>query len=234
VVALALLARASFAQTPPVKKIAVHGTVVNSTSGQPVAGAMVSLSDSRWGTVTNNKGRFNLPRVEPGNVTLTVNQLGYQNIEWKGVVSSQQDTVQIPLPPKPKLLKGLNVVNARLEQRRQGTAASVIAFNERQLATTRWSNVTDFLNARAGLLSEPCPYWMLSQQCYQVDGQIVSPIVFINEVPIPGGMEDLKTMWPQDLYLVEVYARGAEIRVYTKPFMKRAARTDFHPMAIGF
>lgn len=233
IVALALLARGAFAQTPPVKNIDVHGTVVDSASGKPLAGAFVSLGGDRWGTVTNEHGQYTLRRVRPGHVTVTVDQLGYKGVEWKGVVEPGDDTVNIAVPPKPKLLKGLKALNARLRQRRRGTATSVVSFDQQQLATTTWSNVVNFIDARAGLNQVSCP-WVTSHPCYLVDGEVVSPIVYINEVPVPGGMSDLESMWPQDLYLVEVYAQGAEIRVYTKPFMRRAARTDFQPMAIGF
>ncbi len=233
IIALALLARNGFAQAPPVKRIAVHGTVVDSASGQPLAGAFISLDGDRWGTVTNKQGKYTLRRVEPGHITVSVNQLGYQGIEWKGVVSPSEDTVNLAVPPKPKLLKGLKVLKARLRRRRDGTAASVVSFNEQQLARTTWSNVVSFIDARAGLNQVSC-YWVTSHPCYLVNGEIVSPIVYINEVEVPGGMSQLESMWPQDLYMLEVYGQGAEIRVYTKPFMKRAARTDFHPMAIGF
>ncbi len=231
---VAALANPLRAQAPPVKEINIHGTVVNATSGQPLVGAFVSLSGARWGTVTNSRGRFTLRRVEPGHVVLSASQLGYKSAEWKGVVAPGQDTVKVPLPPEPKLLKGLKVENARFARRRAATAASVIAFDHQQLATTTWDNVVDFLNARAGLMSVQCPYWVYSPDCYWVDGEVVSPIVYIDEVPVAGGMDDLATMWPHDLYMLEVYGHGAEIRAYTKPFITRGAGTDFRPLAMGF
>ncbi len=221
------------AQVPPVKRIDVHGTVVDGATGKPVAGAYVSVSPSGRQTVANVRGRFTFKEVRPGKLTLTAEQMGYKTIEWKGVVTPGRDAVTLPLPPRPKLLRGLQVENARFALRRRSTALSVETFDQEELAASSQGNVLDFLNSRAGLTGVSCPYWSGSEQCYWAEGTIVRPVVYIDEEPVPGGMSYLQSMAPQRLYMIEVYGHGAEIRVYTKHFMLRAARTDFHPIPIG-
>ncbi len=234
VAALALLARSSVAQAPPLTPINIGGTVVNARSGKPLGGAFVSVEGVRWGAQTDQSGHFTLHRVEPGEISLTADQLGYKTLRWKGVVTPGDTTVDLALVPQAKLLKGLRAEDALLTSRRRGTGVSVQAFDQVTLANTTQANVVDFLNARAGLLRVDCPGVIGSEECYWVDGQPVLPIVYIDEVPVAGGMSELRTMWPQDLFLLEVYDHGGEIRAYTKPFMLRAARTDFRPMALGF
>ena len=108
------------------------------------------------------------------------------------------------------------------------------SFNEVTLANSRQDNVVNFLDARAGLMRVDCPGVIGSEECYWVAGRPILPIVYIDEVPVAGGMSELSTMWPQQLYLLEVYDHGGEIRAYTKPFMERAAKTDFRPLPLGF
>ena len=39
-----------------------------------------------------------------------------------------------------------------------------------------------------------------------------------------GGLDELESYAVSDIYLMEVYSRGTEIRVYTNRFMERMAR----------
>lgn len=236
---LAMLAMApssggSFAQGSPVDPVDVVGTVVDARSGEPVGGAFVSVKGVRWGSLTDAEGHFVLRRVQPGDVSLVANQLGYRTLQWKGVVARGDTTVDLKLVPKTELLHGLQVLGRRLAARRKASGVSAEAFDEVALANSTQSNVVAFLNARAGLLQVDCPGALGSEECYWVDGRPVLPIVYIDEVPTVGGWSELQTMWPQDLYLLEVYDHGGEVRAYTKPFMARAARTNFRPTALGF
>ena len=50
------------------------------------------------------------------------------------------------------------------------------------------------------------------------------PRVYIDEIWQPGGLDALERFPPSQLYMVEVYFSGSEIRGYTHDFMERAAR----------
>jgi hypothetical protein len=49
--------------------------------------------------------------------------------------------------------------------------------------------------------------------------------VYIDEALLVGGLLQLETYRPHELYLVEVYSSGSEIRAYTHHFVERMART---------
>ena len=62
----------------------------------------------------------------------------------------------------------------------------------------------------------------------------MAPEVWIDEAPVVGGMDYLRTVRPYELYMVEVYAGGRQIRAYTPRFMERAAKTRLQPIAFVF
>jgi TonB-linked SusC/RagA family outer membrane protein len=64
----------------------VTGTVTNKQSGQPLAGAQVSLVNARYGGVTDSNGRFTLLNVPAGTYTVSVTFLGYAESRRPNVV----------------------------------------------------------------------------------------------------------------------------------------------------
>lgn len=49
--------------------------------GEPLVFAHVSLKNTSWATQTNFHGNFTLSDVEPGEYTLVISYLGYENLE---------------------------------------------------------------------------------------------------------------------------------------------------------
>ncbi len=71
-----------------------------------------------------------------------------------------------------------------------------------------------------------------SSNCLIVRGRAIEPSVWIDEAPVIGGLDYLNVMRPYELYMVEVYGGGRQIRAYTTQFMARAATTRLQPFAI--
>jgi hypothetical protein len=236
VVLTALLARDALAQEGGLATaderapFALVGTLTDA-SGQPLVGAFVSLADSEWGSLTNEAGRFRLPNVTPGEVSLSAELIGYETLVWSGRVSHDAP-LTLTLESKPILLEGLNVVTDRFETRRRGTATSVRWFDRSALATSPQDNALDFLATR-GLTRTPCRgVW--SSECFIVRGRATEPVVWVDEAPVIGGMDYLRGIPPHELYMVEVYASGRHIRAYTSHFMERAAKIRIRPAALLF
>lgn len=230
-VALAFLAKDGHAQKVPAQApIDVVGTVVNQ-AGKPLVGAFVSVTGDNWGTLTDEHGRFTLQKVTPGTVSLSAEQLGYDTLTVERTVSSGVP-VTLTMTAKPILLQGLHVVVNRFARRRESAPVSVQFFNRDQLATSGATEMFDFFKARAGIWMEPCAG--IGSMCVYRRGMLIEPYVYIDEVPVFGGMDFLDTMRPSDLYMVEIYAHGAEIRAYTNSFMKRAAETRLQPIPLLF
>lgn len=232
-IALAVSTQWAFAQVSYPTSVDVTGTVVNKESGRPVANAIVSITSDRTGVLTNEKGQYTLDKVKAGKVSISAEKLGYETLTWEGTVGPSEGPPTLELPPKDSLLAGLHKEITRFARRRASAPVSVQSFDDNQLATSTQSNVMDFVEARAGVANIDCPGLLGSDRCYLVQGMVVMPIVYLNDQPIAGGEGYLESISPQDLYLLEVYAHGAEIRVYTPQFMLRAARTDYRPLPLG-
>lgn len=202
--------------------------VVTDQAGVPLVGAWVALKGDKWGSLTDEKGRFVIPKVDPGAQTLVVEQLGYDTLTWNGTV--QPDTpVALKMTAKPILLEGLHVVADRFASRRRATAATVRAYDRADLATSPQNSVLDFLTARAGVPRVGCGGFAWSSTCFLVRGRAIQPSIWLDETPLIGGMDFLTAMSPYELYMVEVIGNGRQIRLYTNRFMERAAKDGLRP-----
>jgi hypothetical protein len=230
VLAIAILAKDSFAQDMRVvQTFDLVGTLTDE-AGQPLVGAFVSLGDSEWGSLTGTEGRFRIPDVRPGPVSLRAELLGYETLNWEGTVQGGTP-VALTLAAKPILLEGLTVVTDRFESRRRAVASSVRWFDHDALATSPQSTALDFVKTRAGLYDVRCNgRW--TNRCFMVRGRPAEPRVWVDEVPVFGGLEYLESLAPHDLYMVEVYGSGRAIRAYTPQFMERAAEDRLRPIPI--
>lgn len=91
--ALLLLSVSSFAQVSGKKGRAgfsLTGTVTDVTSRQKLVGATVRIVETNHGTATDELGRFVLTGILPGDYTLSVSFVGYQDAEQN--VQVQQNT----------------------------------------------------------------------------------------------------------------------------------------------
>jgi hypothetical protein len=69
--------------------------------------------------------------------------------------------------------------------------------------------------------------------CIQRRGRLERPLVYIDEAPYLGGLDDLRGLPLEHLYLIEVI--GSQVRVYTKNFAERLATrgAPLMPMLVG-
>jgi CarboxypepD_reg-like domain/TonB dependent receptor-like, beta-barrel/TonB-dependent Receptor Plug Domain len=86
-VALLLLAGSSYG-------LSVRGFVVDGASGEPLPVANVVVDGFQKGSSTNLDGYFHIPGIQPGDYTLLVSYLGYNQIEYEVTVT---DDVMDPL-----------------------------------------------------------------------------------------------------------------------------------------
>lgn len=56
----------------------IKGTVVNESTGAPIAGTSVFISNTSKGTVSNSNGYFELTDVPAGKHELVVSSIGYE------------------------------------------------------------------------------------------------------------------------------------------------------------
>ena len=136
----------------------------------------------------------------------------------------------------------------RLRTRQRSLPYQTRVFDQEQLLRSPAPDVLEFLWRETNLGRRPCPLgvgatftgwrpgrglrgWSLPSQvsgalashCIWRRGQVISPRVYIDEVPAVTGLDALRNYPTTQIYALEVYSQGAEIRAYSYNFMQRMA-----------
>jgi len=90
----------------------ISGVVTSSESKKPLARATVFLSNSSSGTATADDGTFTLYNVRPGQYTLVVRILGYENYSKTVFVGGEPIKLNIQLAQKPFMLREVVISSA--------------------------------------------------------------------------------------------------------------------------
>jgi hypothetical protein len=207
-------------------KADVQGVVVDRASGAPIVAASVTIVGRRTSFLTDREGRFRFKGVPTGQVTIEVEQLGYADFSETRTIEANGAPLRLQLEPDPIVLKGVQVIADRMKVRRSAVATSVRAYTAEQLAMSASFDAYDFVRSRLWIMPCDARYAAaaFTSSCIMRRGSITAPTVYIDEARHIGGLDDLMG-WPMDdIYLVEVYSSGAQVRVYTKRFAERLAK----------
>lgn len=206
------------------------GRVLDAATGQPVFGATVGLPDLGVEVQTDSTGRFVLQRVEAGAHKVYVSEIGYRNLLQR-VELAPDDVADLRVQPDPVLLKGIEVLADRFRARRATSPYPVTAYGREALLRSPASDMRDFLANVAGLTLVRCPGEPFAT-CALVHRRPARVEVFIDERRAYGGLEELSSYAPSDLFLLEVYADGRMIRAYTGWWFARSAREGLMPLPL--
>ncbi len=240
-------------------RVMLHGVVYDALTGTAVAGAAVYLERESRGALADSLGTFRFDDVAVGAQLVAAIQFGYEETAAPVEVPADGAFVEIELTPQPILLDGVTAVvenistmERRMRTRRRAVPYQARAFNQERLLRSASSNALEFLRSDTRYFPVPCPAGMdifgagnstrslgwhglsrltgaMSTNCIIRRGRTISPKVYIDEVPAIGGLDVLESYPTAQIYALEVYSQGAEIRAYTYSFMQRMAE---RPMAL--
>ena len=241
---------------PAPVRVTIQGVVLDELTGTPVPGAAVYLEDESYGALADSLGAFRIEGVAADSQTVVATQFGYWEIAAVVDVPEAGAFIEIELKPRAILLEGvtavvenINTMESRLRSRRRSLPYQARAFDQERLLRSPSADVLDFLWRETNLNRHPCPAtigltgaWRparglgpsqvpgaLASDCIRRRGSLVSPRVYIDEMPAIRGLDALKNYPTTQIYALEVYSQGAEIRAYTYNFMQRMAAK---PMAL--
>jgi hypothetical protein len=90
----------------------ITGVVTSAESKKPLPRASVFLSNSKTGTATTENGTFTLNDIRPGQYTLVVSILGYEEYNKVIMVGSEPIKLNIELAQKPLMLREVVISSA--------------------------------------------------------------------------------------------------------------------------
>lgn len=216
-----------------VERPIVRGTVVDLDSKAPVPNAMVQFAGSDRLTMTDSLGHFTLQSPPAWEYRLAVMVLGYQPTEFVIPEEDMKRPLVIAIRPDPILLEGLEILVDRFTRRRRSFPGSVQMIDQAVLSRSTGGTAYDALRSRLTSL-HACPDggWDV---CVIRRGRRQRATVCIDEVPAFRSLADLDAYLPEDLYLVEIYDRGREVRIYTNWFVEKAMteRRSLRPLFYG-
>lgn len=217
------------------------GTVVDALTDRPITNALVVLDGNGMALLTDSVGRFDFGPLESRELSVTVRRYGYETQGADFFLPAGEVTdLRVPLPPVAVLVDGLSVVTERLETmeqrmttRRKAAPMSVQAFDQTRLVRSSAQDVLEMLAVESVLQVERCGNRAFAGACVRRRGRMVEPRVYVDEMPVIGGLQQLAMYRPYELYMVEIFGRGLEVRAYTHQFMERMARRPIALMPVG-
>jgi len=226
----------------------VHGQVVDTRTGQPVAHAAVYLGNDRTVTVADAQGRFELKHIRPGTRAMWADAPGYSMDVVMVEVPENEANLTLQMQSDPVRLATLTVSTSRLDRRSRGYAGTARVFRESDLAGMWYSNVLQMVQSRAGVRQTACPSQAgrfgalgapvmgsstVGGDCIYARGGAYTSRVFIDETPWFNGLDLLRDFQMADVARVEVYGHGREVHVFTRQFMDWVSQRPYVPVPIG-
>ncbi len=83
------------------KSQSIKGRVLDAATGEPLAGAVVKLENTKYRTIVKLDGTYNFLKLPSGTYTLKINYEGYANPEIQTVTLSDNSTVTVGFNLKP-------------------------------------------------------------------------------------------------------------------------------------
>ncbi len=213
------------ADTSTREQVVLTGRVVDAATSQPVHGAFVGIKFGDWGMLTDHDGRFRLEVDRMPNYLLAAENLGYKPAEMD-VLDSVRGQIVLRLEADPVQLGEIRIMVDRFSSRRKASSLSVRAFERADLLTSPSMNMLDYLRGRTGRPLRECPFRSaFGRVCIMSRGRVQPIQLYLDEMPVFGGLDELRGFQPHELFMVEVYDSGRHIRLYSTQFMDRLARS---------
>jgi hypothetical protein len=217
------LAVPSHAQGVTATRFEVGGRVLDAATQEPIADAVVRLTDARVLAVTDSSGRFHLDSVPAGTHSWRISRIGYA--AWsEDLEVTREDELTIRLLPQPEVLQGLVAIGDRFRDRRLSSGMGSRVIERAEVARAAGGDLHAFLQVRIGVPLMTCSAQDIEKNCAWLRGDKIAIKVFIDEQPATGGLTQLHSLPPHDVHSIELYTGGTMIRVYTEQFIARAAR----------
>jgi len=130
----------------------ITGVVTDHQTGEPLVGTNITLQGTRWGTMTDTRGNFNLINIPPGIYSLKIQMMGYAAQIVEKVRVSSDYTTRLNVALKSTVLKGETVVvTARRPLIQKDLTSTAAAIPESRIAELPVEQVEEIIKLQAGV-----------------------------------------------------------------------------------
>jgi hypothetical protein len=189
------------------RQVRIRGTVVDSATREPILFALVSLYPGGRTTDASNIGKFTFDTVSTGPVTIVAEAMEHLPIQVP-FDARRDTTLTIKLAIDSVAVRMMARQVTRLEKRSQSEPYTVRSFNRDEIARENRSTVGELVDRLMLVPNDPRR---------RAGRSADEACVFYDDRKIAPGMLD--GMYPELVERVEIYRRGAMIRVYSKRYV---------------
>lgn len=201
----------------------IGGFVLEAGSDRAVQGALIRVPDLGVQVVSDSSGVFVLRDVEPRPYEIEVSVMGYADLSQE-VALTPDGVLDIRLLPQPAVLEGLTVAVNRLESRIRAVPYLIRVAEGAELQVTGARNAAEFLTHNMRAVPTPCGVRVIGYpNCLLVRGRARPFRLYVDENPMPAGLEWLDTYRVHELERIEFIPQLGQVRLYTKGYIERLA-----------
>jgi len=188
------------------ERVMIRGQVVDAGSRVPLQGVLVTAPLAGSSVLTDSTGAFSLSFIEDRGYALIAEDMGYRS-----------------LVPDSAMLSGLAVLQERLEDRRRLRGGRVQLIEHDSLTVSTAASAYTLVR-RAVPMARACSS-QTENLCVPGGSRERAVRICIDDQRPPAGASTLESYDPSGLWLVEIYSNGSRVRVYSRWFVDRIART---------
>lgn len=217
------------AQTPGL----LRGHLLDTRTLGPVPGAYVSLQGAPRGVLSDSTGYFALPVAISDAYGLQVKQLGYRDLVHTVSREAAEKPLVLQLDADPVEIEGLEVLVEQFQDRRRGPYGFVDVLDQSDLLHAPDGTTSDLVR-RMVPFARPCSR-ETEDLCVNTQGRLDPLVICVDDRRVAEGTVELEHLDPRGLYMVEIFPRGGQVRVYTRGYIERlvAAGSDLPPLSFG-
>ncbi|MDP2955355.1 MAG: carboxypeptidase-like regulatory domain-containing protein [Longimicrobiales bacterium] len=220
---------AASAQTPGL----LRGHLLDTRTLGPVPGAYVSLQGTPRGVLSDSTGYFALPVAISDSYALQVKQLGYRDLVHSVRREAAEKPLVLQLDADPVELEGLEVLVEQFQDRRRGPFGFVDILDQSDLLHAADGAASDLVR-RMVPFARPCTR-ETEDLCVNTQGRLDPLLICVDDRRVAEGTVELEHLDPRGLYMVEIFPRGGQVRVYTRGYIERLVATgaELPPLSFG-
>lgn len=194
----------------------ITGTVMDSTSGEPLPGVNVVVVGTQQGASTNAEGTYTIPNLDPGTYDLRATFIGYRERIVRDVSVSAGETTQVNFALMPGEIQLEEVVAVGYGvQREEDVTSAVASVDEQDFLAGSPRDVAALIDGQiAGLniqqtTGDPRANSEISLRGTTTLLSSSDPLILIDGVP-----GDLNTVAPQQIKSIDVLKGGSAAAIY--------------------